>query len=58
MDLWRRRSVERAVSRGAQDPRDLLDVERNGIVTRPGDCLDVRCLSCYPPPRPRKRANA
>jgi hypothetical protein len=49
---WRIAQVERSVSRGVQDPRDLEAVKSHGIVTRPSHdaCTDCRCLPCYPPP--------
>jgi hypothetical protein len=58
MDAWRIRAIERNVSRGLQDPRDLEAVIRHGFATRPacnGLCSS-RCLVCFPPreSKPRK----
>lgn len=38
-DDFRIRAVKRAVSAGKQDPRDLDDVRRNGVVTNPTESL-------------------
>lgn len=36
---FRIRAVERAVSRGVQDPRDVEDVKAHGRVTRPSESM-------------------
>jgi hypothetical protein len=38
---WRIRMVERAVSLGKQDPRDLEEVKAHGYVTKPADTNPV-----------------
>jgi hypothetical protein len=36
---WRIKAVEREVSAGKQDPRDLVDVQAHGVITRPANSL-------------------
>jgi hypothetical protein len=59
---WRIKQVERSVSRGLQDPRDLESVLTHGYVTKPIDWIRQLAIdaakeidSNY---KPRKRANA